>query len=301
MACWILFNIIEELMSSQVIINADDFGLSIGINTAIERAHRKGILTSASIMPTGPAFKGAVLIARRNPKLGIGIHFSLTWCKAVSDPKDVPDLVDSDGYFSHAFAVILFKSIYQRGLVRQIELEFSKQISAVLETGIKLDHINGQHHIHFIPVVFNVVSRLARNHKIANIRIPLEHIFRVSSPVNLIKWFVLQLCGVVLGLRNRLPGKKILFHGLLFSNNMSYAILIELLKRKYTNPVEILSHPGLAKRDTSTFDYSRQGIGVYLGDEARVSELNALLDKRVLKVVEDEKIKLTTFSKLKVD
>lgn len=86
-------------MIKQVVVNADDLGLSIGTNRGIEKAYRQGILTSASIMPAGPAFTDAIRLAKRCPGLGVGIHLSLSWGKAVSSSQEIPDLIDSQGYF----------------------------------------------------------------------------------------------------------------------------------------------------------------------------------------------------------
>src|SRR5271169_5712936 len=81
----------------QLILNADDFGLTRGVNQGIIRAHREGILTSATLMATGPAFSDAAELARANPTLGIGCHLVLTGGIAVSPARDIPSLVDRNG------------------------------------------------------------------------------------------------------------------------------------------------------------------------------------------------------------
>ena len=60
--------------SRRLIVNADDFGLSPSVNEAVVRAHRDGILTSASLMVNAPGFAEAVELARANPRLGVGLH-----------------------------------------------------------------------------------------------------------------------------------------------------------------------------------------------------------------------------------
>src|SRR6185369_2877263 len=86
-------------MSRQLIITSDDFGLSSGVNSAVEKAWQEGILTNASIMPGGNAFDEAVEIARRNPGLQVGLHLTLVQGKAVLSPSEIPGLVDASGNF----------------------------------------------------------------------------------------------------------------------------------------------------------------------------------------------------------
>jgi len=77
-------------MAVRLIVNADDFGISDSANRAIERAHREGILTSASLMVAGDAAAAAVQIARNNPRLGVGLHSVLVCGRSVLPPKEIP-------------------------------------------------------------------------------------------------------------------------------------------------------------------------------------------------------------------
>ena len=88
----------------KVVITADDLGIALETNAAVEVAHREGILTSASLMANMPAFADAVAIAHRNPQLGIGVHLVLTSGRPVLPPQRVPLLVDARGRFRHGYA-----------------------------------------------------------------------------------------------------------------------------------------------------------------------------------------------------
>src|SRR5271154_5842107 len=83
-------------MAPRLIINADDFGLTPGINRAVAELHQAHVLTSATLMATGPAFDDAVAIARANPTLGVGCHIVLTDGVPVLPPKDIPTLIGPD-------------------------------------------------------------------------------------------------------------------------------------------------------------------------------------------------------------
>jgi predicted glycoside hydrolase/deacetylase ChbG (UPF0249 family) len=84
-------------MPSRLIINADDFGLTSGINRSIAELNRAGVLTSATLMATGPAFEDAIAIARSLPSLGIGCHIVLTDGVPASLPETIPSLLGPDG------------------------------------------------------------------------------------------------------------------------------------------------------------------------------------------------------------
>src|SRR5690349_5306101 len=84
----------------RLIVNADDFGRSRAINEAVIRAHREGILTTASLMVNEPSCKEAVAMARDNPRLGVGLHLSLL-CGRSAQPHDrIPGLTDTEGNFT---------------------------------------------------------------------------------------------------------------------------------------------------------------------------------------------------------
>src|SRR5580700_2135827 len=84
----------------RLIVNADDFGRSESINRAVLRAHREGILTSASLMVNEPSAGPAIQMARENPKLGVGLHLALVCGASALPPEQIPHLVDGRGQFS---------------------------------------------------------------------------------------------------------------------------------------------------------------------------------------------------------
>jgi hopanoid biosynthesis associated protein HpnK len=164
-------------MSRQLIITSDDFGLSSGVNHAVERAWQDGILTNASIMPGGTAFDEAVEIARRNPGLQVGLHLTLVQGKAVLPPDRIPDLVDGDGNFTDNPVAAGMRYFFDKGLYKQVKQEIEAQIIKVRETGLALSHLDGHLNIHLHPTVFAFLCDLMPRHGITSFRLSRERLF----------------------------------------------------------------------------------------------------------------------------
>jgi hopanoid biosynthesis associated protein HpnK len=157
-----------------LIVTADDFGLSLRVNDAVERAHRQGILSAASLLVGAPAVEDAVERAHTMPALGVGLHLTLIDGRPVLPPEEVPGLVGSDGRFSSDpfhFGVALY---FSPELRRQAYAEISAQFDRFRATGLRLDHINGHKHFHMHPVVLSAIARIALRFGRPPVRIPLE-------------------------------------------------------------------------------------------------------------------------------
>ncbi len=139
---------------TKLIINADDFGYSVGVNLGIVEAHQHGIITSTSLMPNMPAIIQAAALAKQHPKLGVGIHFVLTCGTPLS--KDVPSLTKADGSF-------LSRSELEAGAPNpfEVEREFRAQLAQFLSLGLIPTHFDSHHHVHMLEAVFPVVEKLA--------------------------------------------------------------------------------------------------------------------------------------------
>src|SRR2546430_4963 len=125
-----------------LIVNGDDFGLTVGVNAGIERACREGILRSASAMSTGAALKDAAERRRQLPQLGIGLHLTLAGERPACRPDEVPSLVDRNGLLLPSYRAFLFR--YLGGAIRAAEVlrEFRAQAALVLKSGLPLDHLD---------------------------------------------------------------------------------------------------------------------------------------------------------------
>jgi len=145
----------------RLVVNADDFGRSHSINQAVVRAHREGILTTASLMANGEAAAEAVELARQNPRLGVGLHVSLVCGTSALSPGEIPGLVDARGNFGDYPIAAGFRYFFRPELRRQLEREMAAQFEKFRATGLTLDHVNGHLHFHLHPTIFRILMRHA--------------------------------------------------------------------------------------------------------------------------------------------
>ena len=143
-----------------LIITADDFGLSISVNEAVEEAHRKGVLTCASLVVAGDAAEDAVRRARKMPNLGVGLHLALLDAPSASPAAEIPDLIEPDGLglasrpFWTGSKIALVKSVRE-----QARTETRRQFELFRKTGLALDHVDGHWHFHQHPTLTGFLVR----------------------------------------------------------------------------------------------------------------------------------------------
>jgi len=165
----------EPSMPPRLIINADDFGLTPGVNRAIAELHQAKALTSATLMATGQAFDDAVAIAQANPTLGVGCHIVLTDGVPASPPESIPTLIGPDRKTFRPSLIDFVQSLL-RGKIREddIEREAAAQIRKLHLAGIKVTHLDTHKHTHLFPAVLRPLLRLAEQHGVHAIRHPFE-------------------------------------------------------------------------------------------------------------------------------
>lgn len=158
----------------QVIFSADDFGLSEAVNEGIERAHREGILQSASLMVAAPAAGDAVHRARSMPNLRVGLHLVVIEGPAVLPPAEIPGLVDPAGQFPSDQLRLGVRYFFRPAVRAQLAAEIRAQFAAFAATGLPLDHANAHKHMHLHPTVGALLLRIGREFGLRAVRIPAE-------------------------------------------------------------------------------------------------------------------------------
>ncbi|CAK0744087.1 chitin disaccharide deacetylase [Azospirillaceae bacterium] len=159
---------------TRLIVTADDFGLAEPVNEAVERAHRDGILTAASLMVGADAAADAVDRARRLPKLGVGLHVVLVDGRPLLPPEQVPALVGTDGWFRRDLVAAGINFFFHPAARRQLAAEIRAQFEAFRQTRLRLDHVNAHCHIHLHPTVLGLILRIGQTYGVRAVRLPCE-------------------------------------------------------------------------------------------------------------------------------
>jgi len=228
-----------------LIVNADDFGLTPGVNRGIIEGFERGVITSTSMLAVAPAFDDAVACWRSAGRagLGIGVHFALVG----EDPpllpaRDIPSLVDANGRFRASWKQFLPLATAGRIDPGEVRAELRAQLQRILDAGIVPTHVDTHQHLHLWPVVRDVVLELARDHAIDAVRVPRSS---ARGP----KAFLLNRLADRLATAARVVGLRqpATFAGLDESGRLDGAQLRAVLAALApTASAEIGCHPGIA-------------------------------------------------------
>lgn len=279
-----------------LVVNADDFGLSAGVNAGIIGAFRRGIVRSASLMVTTPGFEDAVELAHANPGLDLGIHITLTNTRPVLDPVRIPSLVRKDGRFH---SLLAFQARVAMKQLEPLELraEILAQIARARRTGLRFSHLDGHHHVHLFGLVATLTGDMARQHKMPIVRRiedqPCEGkngVMAAATPASLgeaIKRGWLESADRRWGAQFFGLPRGDAFRGFTFPDSMErWQALADSLPYGVT---EMMCHPGLR-------DESVRALDPYVAERER--ELRWLCDPRVAALLEREGVTLSSFRQL---
>jgi chitin disaccharide deacetylase len=275
----------------RLIVNADDLGLTPGVNRGVVRAFQDGIVTSASLLVTGSAFEQAVALARQNPKLDIGLHLTLVEERAVLGREDLPTLVDETGRFPRTSGEFLRRSFLGRISWDEVEREIAAQIALFQKTGLRLSHLDSHQHLHMFPPVFRILMRLSRGMDNVWIRNPAGP-WRKSPGVRIGRWaqqLGLNLtCLFTRGSHRSLPPQMTAgMYGFEVGGSLTRSALEHILRKIPDGLYELICHPGEEDAETRT-RYSHW-------DYRWAEELAALSAPETRVVLGEEEITLTSF------
>jgi len=237
----------------RLIVNADDFGRSHSINQAVIRAHREGILTTASLMVNEQGLDEAVALARQNPQLGVGLHLTLLCGHAALAPDVIPGLVDSRGRFSDSPVRVGFRYFAKRSLRAQLQAEIQAQFEKFRATGLPLDHVNGHLHLHLHPTIFRILMEHASEWKISHLRLTRDP-FWLNTKLDSGRWGYRILHAVIHSLLSRRAcgplQRRAIKHtgavfGLLQNDFVDENYVSRLLPVLPAGDSELYSHPSL--------------------------------------------------------
>lgn len=270
------------------IITADDFGVSVEVNAAVEQAHREGILTVTSLMVTGVAALDAVARARANPTLGVGLHVALAETPPALPPAQIPDLVDDAGRFRIESLPVAMALLGKASVRRQLADEIDAQFALFAATGLALDHVNSHKHIHLHPVIAATLLEVGKRHGMTAVRAPVEPRavlarFEAATGLHIARPFARHVQR-----RMRAGGMTVPDHtfGLAWSGAMHAGRLRGVLEHLPDGVSEIYLHPATGHYPLSAPTYAYE------------AELAALVDPETRAVVERRGIRLARFADL---
>ena len=276
---------------SYLIINADDFGFSQGVNAAIIQAHEEGVLTSTSLMVSGDAAQEAIALAKDHPHLAVGLHLVLVCGKSVLPPSQIPHLVDSQGNFSSNPTQAGLNYQFNQATRAELRLEIYAQLAKFRDSGLNLSHVDGHLHLHVHPVILNILTEFAAEFQIKFIRLPSEELTK-NLKIDQRNLLTKIVWSIVFGQLRRygeglLKANQIKFanrvYGLLQTGDMSEKYLLDLIPQIEAELVEIYSHPALVNTDINH------------GGEV---ELAALLSQQVRELLTVRGVELSNYSRL---
>jgi hopanoid biosynthesis associated protein HpnK len=239
-----------------LILNADDFGYTKGINEGIIRAHRDGILTSTTLMANGPAFDDAVERAKGNPELGIGCHLVLTGGFSVAPREDIPSLADREGRLPESLAGLVTRLSVGSVRTEDIERELRAQLEKIRLARIELTHVDTHKHTHVHPRVMGAIGRVAHEFGITRVRNPIENLrdsWRTarSEHAGLVSNMAASIAVRSVGAWFSSTARRYGLHwpdhflGLAVTGRLSSAALCRLIDTLPEGRTEIMLHPGV--------------------------------------------------------
>lgn len=283
-------------MEKRLIINADDFGLCEGVNKAIERSHKKGVLSSATMMAGMAGTQEAVDMARDMPGLGVGVHLNLVEGPATCQNGQTQCLLDENGEFKYSPGKIAKKSLLSGAVREAIEVELSAQIESLLKLGLKPTHFDSHKHVHTFPMVYKIVVKLARKYGIDAIRRPLEGAKTSSSDWPLpskngkTNAMIISAMARVNSVQNRDFIKNDAFYGIAHTGKADIDFWMAVCKNARPGVGEVMVHPGYVQG----LDPKKTRL-----IEQRVIELDALCSGKTKACIEDAGIEIVNYGDIK--
>jgi len=166
----------------RLIINADDFGLTSGVNRAVVDAHVHGVVTSATLMANARASDEAVRLAGAHPCLDVGCHLVLVDGRPISDPARLTSLVQArSGRFHRGLPRLGISALTAKLDSEQVEAEASAQIRWLQSRRLAVSHVDAHKHAHILPAVLTGVVWAARGCGVRAIRNPFEPGWSLAS------------------------------------------------------------------------------------------------------------------------
>lgn len=283
----------------RLIINADDFGLTAGVNRAIVEGNRCGMVTSATLMANAQASEAAIELARAQLSLKTGCHVVLI--DGVPLSANLPSLTNGSSRFRSSLKQFALAAVRKQIAAEEIEREVAAQVRKIQTSGIMLTHVDSHKHTHMFPHVLRPVLRAARACGIRAVRNPFEPLrsWPLSMMVS-VPGLWLRSAGVMafqmFASEFRRAVKEVGMVstdgtvGIAATGKLDQQILLQILKALPEGTWELVCHPGYSDADL-------KAAGTRL-TQSREIELAALTSAETQQALAHEKIELISYADL---
>jgi hopanoid biosynthesis associated protein HpnK len=283
----------------RLIINADDFGLTAGVNRAIVEGNRCGMVTSATLMANAQASEAAIELSRAQPSLKIGCHVVLI--DGVPLSANLPSLTNGSSRFRSSLKQFALAAVRKQIAAEEIEREVAAQVRKIQASGIMLTHVDSHKHTHMFPHVLRPVLHAARACGIRAVRNPFEPLrsWPLSMMVS-VPGLWLRSAGVMafqmFASEFRRAVKEVGMVstdgtvGIAATGKLDQQILLQILKALPEGTWELVCHPGYSDADL-------KAAGTRL-TQSREIELAALTSTETQQALAHEKIELISYADL---
>ena len=278
----------------KLIVNADDFGRHELINRAVERAFNSGCLRSATLMAGGIAFDDAINLAKKFPKLGVGIHFTLANGNPILPPEEIPTLVTEEGIFHGDYIKFLKRYLSGKISLAEVRSELAAQLEKILNTGLTLTHFDSHQHLHHIPGIIEIVLELASAKNISAMRVANTKIF--DGELDSLGKFIGRLgLGSLAKFTAHQAHKKNFttpehFAGIVAGESVSEKFLLKLIENLSDGTTEVMLHPGIDNKILQDFCQWEHDFE---------EELAAVTSPKILNLLAEKNISAINFSDLR--
>ena len=272
----------------QLIVNADDFGISRGVNIGVIEAAEAGVVTSASLIVNLPAFADAIARAQSCPDLSLGLHLNFTTGRPLSG---APTLARQGTGKFYSLPTLLGRA--SLGLVdaSDVTLECRAQIDRLIDAGFQPTHLDSHRHIHAHPAIWSAVLRAATSRGISQVRVPCEPLrLNPADWRATLKKAGLLTCAFLSGHATAPAQRAPHFFGISLEGARSFARrLFALIPRLPSGTSELMTHPGYA--DSSLVEFDSYTVG-------RDTELGVLCSREFREVLDRCGVTLSSFADL---
>ncbi|HZE22621.1 MAG TPA: ChbG/HpnK family deacetylase [Blattabacteriaceae bacterium] len=283
----------------RLIVNADDFGLTSGVNRAIIEGNRSGIVTSVTLMANARATDPAIDLAKVQPSLKIGCHVVLI--DGVPLNETLPSLTENSQAFRSSLKQFAMAAVRKQISAEEVQREAEAQIRKIQSRGITLTHLDSHKHTHMFPHILRPLLRAAKAYGIRAVRNPFEplrcwpagmvlgapKLWLRSAGVMAFQMFAAEF-------RSALKEYEMVSTdgtvGIAITGLLDQQTLLRILEALPDGTWELVCHPGYSDADL-------QQAGTRL-TQSREIELSALSSAETKKALADRDIKLISYADL---